>query len=232
MPMKNDIKSKAKSFLGEYKLNEVTLEDLRRIIKMQGYTIVEFNHIFNDENVTKLIEALDVEEAVSKSRGFTYADKQRRLVFLHEDLSDNEKRLVLAHEEGHIYCGHLSSYPIIGKDVVEEHEANEFTHYILKATSGRKLGNTIKKHKMVIAVISALLIASAIGLTAYLAISKEQSYYGEYYLTSTGNKYHKEECIFVKDKNNVHRMTVEEFEGGEFDRCNICLPEDNFGAGQ
>lgn len=225
--MKNDIRTRAKAFLNEYKLNEVTLQDLRKIINSQGYTIIEFNHIFNDENVTKLIEALGIEDAVDKSRGFTYADKQRRLVFLDEDLSEDEKRLVLAHEEGHIYCGHLSSCPIIGKDVVEEHEANEFTHYILNVAAGRKLGNTIKNHKKVVSIVAALLIVSAIGLIVFHAISKEQSYYGEYYLTSTGNKYHEEECIFVKDKTNTRRLTIEEFESGAYEPCDICLPHDS-----
>ncbi len=224
--MKNDIKAKARAFLIEYNLNEVTLEDLCRIIKLQGYTIIEYNHIFNDENVTTLIEALGIEEAIDKSKGFTFADKQRRLVFLHEDLSDDEKRLVLAHEEGHIYCGHLSSYPVIGKDVVEEYEANEFTHYILSNGIGRKALNTIKSHRKVVSIVVALLIVSAIGLTVFNAIQKEHHYYGEYYLTSAGNKYHEEKCIFVKGKNNIRRMTIEELENGEYEPCDMCLPHD------
>ena len=225
--MKNNIRTKAKAFLNEYKLNEVTLQDLRRIINSQGYTIIEFNHIFNDENVTKLIESLGVEEAIDKSRGFTYADRQRRLVFLHEDLSDDEKRLVLAHEEGHIYCEHLSSHPIIGKDVVEEHEANEFTHYILNVCAGRKFTSIIRNHKKVVSIVAVLLIVFAIGLVVFNAIKKEQSYYGEYYLTSTGNKYHEEQCIFVKEKTNIRRMTIDEFESGEYEPCDICLPHSN-----
>ena len=222
--MKNNIKAKAKAFLNEYKLNEVTLQDLRKIITGQGYTIIEFNRIFNDENVTKLIEALGVGEIADKSRGFTYADKQRRLVFVDEDLSDDEKRLVLAHEEGHIYCEHLSSCPIIGKDVIEEHEANEFTHYILNVSTVQKTANLIKNHKKIIGIAGVVLIASAISLIVFNTIRKEQNYYGEYYLTSTGNKYHEEQCIFVKDKTTTRRMTVEEFESGEYDRCAICLP--------
>ena len=39
-----------------------------------------------------------------------------------------------------------------------------------------------------------------------------------------GNKYHEKDCIFVKDKTNVHRMTEEEFESGEYEPCRICLP--------
>lgn len=92
--MDNDIKATAKQFLNEYKLGEVTLAALRQIIKSQGYTIIEYNHIFNDEDVANLIESLKLDDQVSKSKGFTYADSQRRLVFLHEDLSEDEKLLV------------------------------------------------------------------------------------------------------------------------------------------
>ena len=225
--MNNNIKAAAKSFLNEYKLNEVTLDSLREIIARQGYTIVEFNNIFNDENVTALIEALGVDEQVEKTKGFTYADSKRRLVFLNEDLSDAEKLLVLAHEEGHIYCNHLSSVPIIGKDVVEEHEANEFTHYILNNSISHKVGFIVKTRKKAITIATAILIVLIAGVIVFSAVRKEQSYYGEYYLTSTGNKYHEEECIFVKDKTSVHRMTIEEFESGEYEPCEICLPHDS-----
>lgn len=226
LAMNNDIKATAKRFLNEYKLGEVTLADLRQIIKSQGYLIVEYNHIFNDENVARLIESLKLDAQVSKSKGFTYADSQRRLVFLHEDLSDDEKLLVLAHEEGHIYCDHFSSSPIIGKDVVEEHEANEFTHYILNKSISQKIGVAVKKRKKTISIVAIVLVILVIGGVIFNAIKREQSYFGEYYLTSTGNKYHEEECIFVKDKSSVHRMTIEEFESGNFEPCGICLPHD------
>ena len=224
--MNNDIKAAARRFLNEYRLNEVTLDNLKQIINSQGYTIIEFNNIFNDENVAQLIESLGLDEQVEKSKGFTYADSKRRLVFLNEDLSDTEKLLVLAHEEGHIYCNHLSSVPIIGRDVVEEHEANEFTHYILNNSISQKVGFVVKTRKKAIAIVAVILILVIAGVAIFSAIRKEQSYYGEYYLTSTGNKYHEEECIFVKDKTSVRRMTIEEFESGEYEPCGICLPNE------
>ena len=99
--MDNEVNKKAQSFLKEYGLQNVTLENLRSAIQKQGYTIVEYNNIFNDENVATLINALGLEAMCERSKGFTYADTKRRLVFLHEDLSYEEKRMVLAHEEGH-----------------------------------------------------------------------------------------------------------------------------------
>ena len=77
--MNNNARAKAKAFLDEYRLNEDTLGDLRRILTSPGYTIVEFNRIFNDEHVTALIDALRLDEMVEKAKGFTYADRQRRL---------------------------------------------------------------------------------------------------------------------------------------------------------
>lgn len=56
--MDNEIKKKATSFLKEYGLQNVTLENLRSVIQKQGYTIVEYNNIFNSENVATLINAL------------------------------------------------------------------------------------------------------------------------------------------------------------------------------
>jgi len=220
----NNIKRKAKAFLNKYKPDEINPSVLKGIIKSLGYTVIEYNHIYNDENVSNLIKALGIEEVVNMSKGFTYADKQRRLVFLHEDLSDYEKSLVLAHEAGHIYCGHLSSYPIIGKDVVEEHEANEFTHYIMKKKSWGRTKKFVKKHKWIVIVAAVLLLLTLFGTAVLNASDKEEEIQEYYYLTSTGNKFHKEECIFVKDKSNVQKITAQELEDGDYEPCGICLP--------
>ena len=195
--MSNTPKSKARKFLKEYRLSQVTLEDLRRIITQQGYTIIAFNHIFNDEPVAKLIDALHLEQMVEKAKGFTYADRQRRLVFVHEDLSDKEKMLVLAHEEGHIYCDHFSADPIVGRDVVEEHEANEFTHYILNPGAAVKFGGCIRKRKKLFGAAAIVLAVAMIGLLVFKLVPQKPDKPNEYYITATGDKYHEAECIFV-----------------------------------
>ena len=222
--MGNEIKKKAKSFLKEYGLQNVTLENLRSAIQKQGYTVVEYNNIFNDENVATLINALGLEAMCERSKGFTYADTKRRLVFLHEDLSYEEKRMVLAHEEGHIYCNHLISTPILGRDVIEEHEANEFAHYLLNPSWFTKVNRILYRNQRIVLISMAGLALLAVVVAALCYTHKQQSYYGEYYITESGNKYHEKDCIFVKDKTNVHRMTEEEFESGEYEPCRICLP--------
>ncbi|MBQ2967208.1 MAG: ImmA/IrrE family metallo-endopeptidase [Clostridia bacterium] len=128
--MHKDIQKKARAFVNKHRLKKVNFTSVRSAAKAEGYTIVEFNHLYNDKDVNVLVEALHLKEYVSTAKGFTYADNNYRIIFLHEDLSDSEKVLVLLHELGHITLGHLTANSIIGNDVMQEYEANEFSHYI------------------------------------------------------------------------------------------------------
>lgn len=219
----NDIKGKANSFFRQFGLREVTLESLYTVVRKQGYTIIEFNHISNSENVIALLSALDLQELSRRAKGFTYADSQRRLVFIHEALSDDEKLMVLAHEEGHIYCNHLASTPILGRDVVEEHEANEFAHYLLHRSVWQKFRCMVKGHSKAsiaaVLIIALIVVGCIIGYKMYC----ENTYYEEYYITSTGNKYHDKNCGYVKGKDNIERLTIEQYESGEYTPCEKCI---------
>lgn len=222
--MTDNIKKTVQLFRNEFGVSNVTLENLRSVIKKQGYTIIEYNNIFNSENVAALIRALDLGQLCERSKGFTYADSKYRLVFLHEDLSEKEKLMVLAHEEGHIYCNHLSSAPIIGRDVVEEHEANEFAHYLLHQGTKQKILHFLAQRRKMVAVSAIIIVLLIGGCVIYNAMNHAQNDYGDFYITSTGNKYHKADCIFIKGKTTTHRMTEEEFESGKYEPCRICLP--------
>lgn len=197
--------------------------ELRRAIERLGYTVVEFNNIYNDEAVASLIDALHIPDRVLSARGFTYADASRRLVFLNEDLTDDEKAVVLAHEAGHIFLRHMTTAPIIGNDVAEEHEANEFAHYLLKPGLPRRLGAFVQRHRRtVIAAVAAAVIVAA-GATAYGIISSESQYYGDYYITPDGSRYHESDCGYIKDKSSARRMTIEDYESGEYEPCQRCI---------
>lgn len=211
-------------FHSEYVKGRLSLEQITRILRDQGFTIIVFNHIYNDKDVFEIITELKLSNMTDKSKCFTYVDRNHRLVFLHEDLSKEEKLLVLAHEEGHIFCEHFSHSPIIGKNVAEEYEANEFAHYVLNPSILSRTAALIMRHIRITAailVMLALFIAGSVGITHCI---KEKSYYGDYYVSISGNKYHEKDCIFIKNKNNVRRMTIDEFKSGVYEACRVCLP--------
>ena len=192
---KHEIKKVATRFRSQYIKEQLTLDGIKEVLRNQGYTIIEFNHIFNDEDVATVIDELHLLSMIDKSKGFTYVDRNHRLVFLHEDLSNEEKLLVLAHEEGHIFCKHFHHSPIIGVDVEEEYEANEFAHYILNPSVVSEVGEQIKRHKRVTIAVAIALVFCLVGGIGRSHIVKERTYYGEYYVTSSGNKYHEKDCM-------------------------------------
>lgn len=145
--MHKNIRKKASAFIHKHRLTVTNFKSVRNAAKAEGYTIVEFNHLCNDKDVNVLAEALHLQEYVRTAKGFTYADNNYRIIFLHEDLSDTEKTLVLLHELGHIVLGHLSSNNIIGNDVVQEYEANEFSHYVANRSKLDRFCHSARWHK-------------------------------------------------------------------------------------
>lgn len=215
-------KQAAKAFRKKYGLLNPSLDEMKNIIRSQGYSIVEFNAVFNDEAVALIIENLRLDNLISERKGFTYADSKNRLVFVHEDLSVDEKLSVLLHEEGHIFCGHIEENTYLGRDIQQEVEANEFAYCMQYPTATDKSAFFVKKNKVWLSIVSVILVVSLISLAWFM---REKELYGDYVITDTGNKYHRSECIHVKNKTNTHRLTVEQFESGEYEPCGTCLPQ-------
>ena len=190
--MRSGAKRKAKRFINEFRFYAITLDSLRSIIEKQGYTVIEYNSAYNSEHVDTLIKTLNLENRIIQSRGFSYADNNCRLVFVDESLTDEEKLIVLAHEEGHIYCKHLCKSSVIGEDVLDECEANEFSHYILEPTAARLLVGYTFYHKKTVIAVGLIAVIILLGITAGALKKRESTYYGNYYVTETGKKYHVE----------------------------------------
>ena len=222
--MVDGAKKSVSLFKKKYKLTEITEGSICNALQKQGYAVIYFNTAFNDENVSQIIGNLKLEETIASHKGFTYSNSKYRLVFVNEDLTEEERLMVLAHEEGHIFCEHVSCQPIIGLDVKQEHIANEFAHYLLHPDKSDKTKSWFMRHKKIVISICACVLLVAVGITVFSIVSKERSYYGGYYITETGSKYHKKNCIFVKNKDNIRRLTKEEFDNGDYEPCDMCLP--------
>ena len=214
-------KKKAAEFRRKYRLKFINSASLCEALNAQGYTVVEFNGIDDSGDVTDLIEALNLQEQISISKCFTYQNDKYRIVFLHEDLNDEERTIVLAHEEGHIWNDHMSADSILGKNIIQEYEANEFAHYLLKDKTGKN------KRIKLIAAICALVILAGAGTGIAIKQNYDRTVYTEdLYRTETGGKYHVRDCMYIKDKTDVYRLTQEEFDSGEYEPCEACMPDE------
>lgn len=219
--MNSQVAEAAGEYLRKYIKGKISSKQIISALEKQGFITVYYNSVSNSEDVDSLSNMLGVSEYIRSSKGFTYTDSNNRIVFVNEDLCEEEKVYVLLHEQGHILFRHFSEGSVIGNDVVQEYEANEFVHYILNPA----LKVWVRRYrKQLILTIAALAFAVIIIVFSGIVI-QQKTYYDDFYITETGHKYHQENCIFVKNKNNVRRITKEEFESGEYEPCEICLPE-------
>lgn len=223
--MAANIKKTARKFLKEYKLQKLSFERMAEIIRSQGYKIIRYGKAYNEENIEVLINGLELNGYVQAYSAFTYTDDKYRLVFLEDSISDKEALILLTHEEGHIYNGHFGETVIAGKNTTDEYEANEFTHYVLNPTKISKATTFVSTHKLISIIISVFLVLIIGGSIATPLVLKQQSYYGNYYATPTGTRYHKETCFYVKDKTTKRRVTKEDMETRKLEPCKVCLPE-------
>ena len=219
------VQAKVKDMLSHYKLSKVTLDNLVFIIEDQGFEIIEY--VFGeDSSSNRLIERLALTNYSRANKAFAYQCGASRFVFVSEDMSATEKLYALAHEVGHIFCGHLQDGNM-ACSVEEEYEANEFAHAILHPGMWDCVVQWIREHKKAVYTGAFALLVLCAVVIGGIYNERQRSCYGEYYITDSGHKYHEAECIFVKDKNNVERLTKADYYSGEYEPCQICLPEHN-----
>lgn len=223
--MNKAVRSISNQFLLEYQISRLSLEKIIQVLQKQGYSIVNYSHLKNSEDVNQLLSSLGLCDMARRSKGFTYSDSNFRIVFVHESLSDEERLKVLAHEEGHIYLGHMTHRSIIGRDVTEEFDVNEFASYVLEDHPLLAIKLWIRGHKLAFGTIVASLFLLVAILVQYGIYKTNENQWTDYYITATGTKYHKENCIFIKGKANVHRLAPDELALQKYTPCQICLPE-------
>lgn len=224
--MNNDkfAKLKVDSLFSQYKLSKINLDNLIYIIEDQGFEIIEFE-VGEKSPSYSLLKDLNLTQYAQAGKAFAYQQGSAKFVFVCEDMSAKEKLYALAHEVGHIFCLHLRDGNM-DYSVQEEYEANEFAHHLLHPNIAANIKRWVVEHKksVVIGVSITMVIVALVFIIA--GIIKSNSYYCDYYITETGKKYHREDCIFIKDKNNVERLTDKDYYSGEYDPCQICLPKD------
>ncbi len=216
---------KSFEFLKKFKIINITTENLISAIETQGFTIVEYSRISNSDDVEKLLIALGVKALSLTTGAFTYADSNYRIVFIEEGLSDEEKLILLAHEEGHIFCGHLhNNYVISGDAVIKEFEANEFAHSLLKKDIMRSVRLWINFNKVKTLTASVVVIMLATVITFGSLYFYKHAHKDEFCRTRSGYHYHKPGCETIENF-IVTYDSKENYEKIGIEPCSVCLPE-------
>lgn len=108
----------------------ITIEQIEKIINSKGFSIINYDINYSDH--IEILEDMGVLSLAKRVKAFTYTSKNEQIVFIRSGISTNDKRLLLAHELGHIVMGHMSANAVVGYkpggliDEGQEDEANAF----------------------------------------------------------------------------------------------------------
>ncbi len=218
---RNRSKTLADQFLWEHKVSRITLDNLLFFIEERGFEVIDFSTNDNSSSTNAIFEQLGVDHLSECNSAFLYSNGELRYVFINEELDETEKLYALAHEFGHLQCGHVSFGPFTHGTFEQEHQANEFAHYLLHPSAKHFVHTWIYEHKLLTIIIGIVLLLciASIPVTQYVQSKKYHDYY---YVTDGGEHYHLEGCYYIQGK-DAHRMTEEEFDSGKYTPCKICF---------
>lgn len=219
-----------------YSLNNFT--DLRRIIELNQFTIIEYKKYTNSGPVAELIKRLKLEKETQQNDSFLYINNNLKFVFINADISDKEKFSLLRHELGHICDPDLKNTSSQNSRIKREEFANEFSCYAKNPGIRLKICVClIKRWKLLVAVTALIACVSGLLVTPnFLIIQPSKPVAGDasnyalsdsaYYVTSAGKKYHRKHCIIIKYKNNLTEIKLNDAINEGYKPCLICISEE------
>lgn len=218
----NNASKAARDLLRRYRILKPSLDNLCAAVSEQGYEIIDFDP--KDESIAVLSKELELTPEILNQNAFVYQNNGVRLLFVQDHLTAEEKLYVMGHELGHIILGHLQNG---GRaSVREEYEADEFMHYLLHPKLGTSIWVSVLRHKLIAGLIVGVAMAAALvgGILGYISV--QSRYSGDLYITPSGQKYHRANCSVIKNSAHSRRMTVEEYQSGDYEPCKLCVPDD------
>lgn len=219
-----EVRTKVNDFRRTYVEHEpITIDGLKNIAQKLGFTVIQYDSVCSDEDVAVIADSLDLRRILEREKGFTYTDRNYRLVFVNRDLTEEEAVIVFLHELGHIYLGHAERATSFGYDVLEEYAAGEFVHYLLEPSMSGRIAAFVQKKKRLLLCIAAVAVVLILGIVLYSKKKSDEYYSQEFYVTESGKKYHLRKCYYIKGK-DVRKLTEDELKSGEYEPCNVCIP--------
>ena len=165
-----NVKKLVTNTLSTYGVSDINEASLKSMIAGEGYTIIRFSSMTSTGETQRLLEALYLDEISRYENSFTYNDRERRIVFIRRDISDEEFLYLMAFELGRIKTFSTSSEGVIGTTAEELHLANEFAHYVTDIGKHGLIYNCFKCYPVQFAVSALAFIVCISLVTCFFII--------------------------------------------------------------
>ena len=239
MTIKNKCHSAAKTFYKAVK-GQVDFVSAETFVNNMGFTVIFFNTPEGDIEAARYGVLSDTCE----NESFIY-NSAAHLIFINDDVPCERKLYLLLHEIGHIMLKHLGDGRIRVTDkVLLDIEANAFVYEVLQLKPYTGLKYMLAAFGIVCISLSIYILKPTDNavmpvnntITYNTPIETPYEYPSQtineqnaleesrdiVYITSTGNKYHRANCIYTKDK-DCTALTREEAEKN-YTPCKVCNP--------
>lgn len=200
------IKKEAKKFIKEIK-GEISFVAIKCYLNSCGYEVLFYN---TDEQGDNLLKEYNLYDYALTKMAFSVCRNKRKTIFIND--RNQNKLCSLIHEAGHKVLDHMLEDKHIANDRLQELEAESFTYYVLN----------YRKPKLSLPSVACIILAVALlfaGIdTAYDTAVPDNAVY----VTQSGNRYHRENCMYVEGR-SCSALTLEEAKK-EYEPCKVCNP--------
>ena len=211
-------------------------DDLERIIEAHQFTVINYKKHSNSEYVSELIKKLGIENEIENNDSFLYWKESLKFVFLNSAIPDDDRWALLCHELGHILDPDIRNSNC--SKIKKEEFANEFSCYIKRPPILARLCVFMIKNLKLLLTTALLIACFSVVLLLKNSPSEErtisvtkkistiQNFDNMYYVTKSGERYHRKSCIIVKTRKNLTEHTLHEAISAGYTPCLICFPEE------
>lgn len=226
------IKTKAHSFIKEFKLNPSKIFSLRELAKIAELLNFKIYRPSSEDDI--VLNKLNIDKDFRKKSAFSYAKGEIRYVFIYSKISDEAVATLLLHELAHIYLKHLEKSTIPTES--DEIEADLFVSCIFKEFHNKRIRFTALNS--FICVLTAIMLVVSVHnsrenetiaevdttISAITSVTNsEQEENSEIVvITKSGKKYHKPNCYHVIGS-EVIELTISEAEAAGYEPCKDCF---------
>lgn len=215
--MNKSITRLAKKFIKRDLKKQLNFEAVEKHLNAIGYIVLFYDEYKNLE----IIRSYDLIDYSKKCDAFTVNDGEIKIVFIRKSLSSHDMLFVMLHEVGHIIMGHLECNITTSNKHIQEIEADAFAYAVL---------NYKHNYNFLYCAICIILTATvSVTATRALHVCPEATQplshdvSSEFVqITSSGSKYHRPDCGYVKNK-SCSSLSKEEAQKN-YEPCSVCNP--------
>lgn len=226
------IKTKAYSFIKEFKLNPSKIFSLQELAKIAELLNFKIYRPSSENDI--VLNKLNIDKDFRKKSAFSYAKDEIKYIFIYSKISDEAASTLLLHELAHIYLKHLEKSTISTES--DEIEADLFVSCIFREFHNKRIRLTALNS--FICVLTAIMLVVSVHnsrenetiaevdttISAITSVSNsEQDESSEIVVvTKSGKKYHKPDCYHVAGS-DVIELTISEAEAAGYKPCKDCF---------